>query len=111
MEKQNLTAGGTATTNSYPKRVRLFSPDGHANKDIITIVDDIYTERFVRAHARRIGWRISIRRIKAETKPVEAAKPTAKAWRKPSAIAERPRPQLGGAFNLALTQIKEGGMA
>jgi hypothetical protein len=62
MEKFRKTAGETAS--KYPKRVRMFSPDGHANNDIITTVDDIYTERFVRAHARRIGWRISVRMIK-----------------------------------------------
>jgi hypothetical protein len=109
MQNPRTTAGKTAKTNNYPKRVRLFSPDGHANKDVVTIVDDIYTERFVRAHARRIGWRISIRRID-EAKPIEATKPAPTTWRKPSALADMPRPKLGGAFNLALTQIMEGGM-
>lgn len=64
MQHNRQAAGETA--NNYPKRARLFSPDGHASKDIITRVDDIYVERFVRAHARRIGWRCSIRTIKAE---------------------------------------------
>ena len=71
MDKQRQTAGETAlrqaqgpANNNYPKRARLFSPDGHANKDIITIVSDEYVERFVRAHARRIGWRISVRMIR-----------------------------------------------
>lgn len=59
MDKQRQTAGETATT--YPKRVHLFSPDGHARKDIVTYVSDRYTERFVRSHARRIGWPISVR--------------------------------------------------
>ena len=54
----------SANNGAYPKRARLFSPDGHASKDIITRVDDIYVERFVRAHARRIGWRISVRMIR-----------------------------------------------
>ncbi len=76
MDKQNQTAGETATGRdashvsanygAYPKRARLFSPDGHAGKDIVTTVSDIYVECFVRAHARRIGWRISVRTIKPE---------------------------------------------
>lgn len=79
MDKQRQTAGTSTgsvdgeaalrqdrglANNNYPKRARLFSPDGHAGKDIITRVDDIYSERFVRAHARRIGWRISVRMIR-----------------------------------------------
>ena len=66
MQNSQKTAGETANNNGYPKRARLFSPDGHASKDIITRVDDEYVERFVRNHARRIGWRCSIRTIKAE---------------------------------------------
>ena len=62
MQHNRQAAGETA--NNYPKRARLFSPDGHASKDIITVVDDIYVERFVRAHARRIGWKCSVRTIK-----------------------------------------------
>ena len=64
MQNSLQTAGKTATPHGYPKRVRLFSPDGHANKDIITTADDIHVERFLRAHARRIGWRISVRMIR-----------------------------------------------
>lgn len=64
MNKQRQTAGETAKPNGYPKRARLFSPDGHANNDIITMVENIYVERFLRAHARRIGWRISVRMIR-----------------------------------------------
>lgn len=33
-------------------------------------------------------------------------------WRKPATIVERPRPKLGGAFNLTLTSLpKKGGAA
>ncbi len=67
MDKSRETAAQAATaTGGYPKRARLFSPDGHAGKDIVTTVSDIYVECFVRAHARRIGWRISVRTIKPE---------------------------------------------
>lgn len=59
MQNSRTTAGETAS--NYPKRARLFSPDGHARKDIVTYVGDRYTERFVRSHARRIGWPISVR--------------------------------------------------
>ena len=59
MNTQRRTAGETA--NTYPKGVHIFSPDGHARKDIVTYVGDRYTERFVRSHARRIGWPISVR--------------------------------------------------
>lgn len=81
MDKQRNAAGETANgrdarlasanNGAYPKRARLFSPDGHANNDIITVVDDIYVERFVRNHARRIGWKCSVRAIKPA-----AAEPT-----------------------------------
>lgn len=64
MENSRENAAQTAKPNGYPKRARLFSPDGHANNDIITIVSDIHVERFVRAHARRIGWKCSVRAIK-----------------------------------------------
>lgn len=62
MDKQKQAAGETAS--NYPKRARLFSPDGHAGKDIVTIVSDEYVERFVRAFARRMGRRISVRMMK-----------------------------------------------
>jgi hypothetical protein len=78
MNEQRQTAGETALrqaqgppNNNYPKRARLFSPDGHASNDIITIVSDEYVERFVRNHARRIGWKCSVRAIKPK-----AAEPT-----------------------------------
>ena len=71
MNNSRQTAGETAHNAGYPKRARLFSPDGHASKDIITVVDDIYVERFVRNHARRIGWKCSVRTIKPA-----AAEPT-----------------------------------
>ena len=79
MDKQRQTAGTSTgsvdgeaalrqdrglANNNYPKRARLFSPDGHAGKDIITRVDDIYSERFVRAHARHVparGMETSVR--------------------------------------------------
>ena len=69
MDKQKQAAGETAS--NYPKRARLFSPDGHAGKDIITTVSDEYVERFVRNHARRIGWKCSVRAMKPK-----AAEPT-----------------------------------
>lgn len=56
-----------AATSAYPKRVRIFSPDGHASRDIIATADDESTERFLRNHARRIGRRISVRPM--TTKP------------------------------------------
>lgn len=54
----------SANNGAYPKRARLFSPDGHASKDVITTVADEYVERFVRNHARCIVWRISVRKTK-----------------------------------------------
>ena len=64
MENSRENAVQSAKPNDYPKRARLFSPDGNANNDIITMVENIYVERFLRAHARRIGWRISVRMIR-----------------------------------------------
>lgn len=53
----------SAIASAYPKRARLFSPDGHARKDIVCRVDDIYVERFIRNYASRIGWKFTVRKV------------------------------------------------
>lgn len=83
--------------------------DCHSRNNIVVPIENNYEERFYRNFARRMGWPCTIRKPKAHTELQTRSE--VRAWRKPAAIVERPRPKLGGAFNLALTQIKEGGMA
>ena len=70
--------------------------DCHKRNNLIIPIEDRNEERFYRNFARRMGWPCCIRKAKVQ----------------PAAIAERPRPRLGGAFNLALTSLAmEGGEA
>ena len=104
MENQKETAGKTAKT----KTMVIFR-DCHKKNNLVLTIEDRYMERFYRNFARRMGWPCTIR--KATVQP--AAQPAETAvhnWRKPAAIAQRPRTRLGGAFNLALTSLTmEGG--
>lgn len=103
MNNQNQTAVQTA------KRTLVIFRDCHKSNNLVIPIEDKHMERFYRNFARRMGWPCTIR--KATVQP--AAQPAETAvhnWRKPAAIAQRPRTRLGGAFNLALTQITtEGG--
>lgn len=92
-----------------PKRTLVIFRDCHSKNNIVVPIENNYEERFYRHFAHRMGWPCTIRRPKAHTEL--QARAEVRAWRKPSAIEARPRPKLGGAFNLTLTQIKEGGMA
>ena len=103
MKKQKETAGMTAT------RTLVIFRDCHKKNNIVVPIENRYEERFYRNFAKRMGWLCTIRKatVQPVVQPVETAVHN---WRKPSALADMPRPKLGGAFNLALTQIMEGGL-
>lgn len=100
MQNEQRTAGETA------QRTLVIFRDCHKKNNIVIPIVSDYEERFYRHFAHRMGWLCTIRKPKAHTELTKAT-----VWRKPVAIAARPRPQLGGAFNLTLTDIKEGGVA
>ena len=100
MQNEQRTAGETA------QRTLVIFRDCHKKNNIVIPIVCDYEERFYRHFAHRMGWLCTIRKPKAHTELTKAT-----VWRKPVAIAARPRPQLGGAFNLTLTEIKEGGVA
>lgn len=100
MQNEQRTAGETA------QRTLVIFRDCHKKNNIVIPIVSDYEERFYRHFAHRMGWPCTIRKPKAHTELTKAT-----VWRKPVAIASRPRPQLGGAFNLTLTDIKEGGVA
>ena len=84
--------------------------DCHVKNNIVVDLVSSNEERFYRNFARRMGWPCCIR--KAEVQPAAMAATAENNWRKPATIVERPRPRLGGAFNLTLTSLTmEGGEA
>ncbi len=95
MEKQN-------------QKTLVIFRDCHKRNNLVIPIEDRYEERFYRNFARRMGWPCCIR--KTEVQPAAMAAAAENNWRKPATIVERPRPRLGGAFNLALTaSTMEGG--
>ena len=103
MQNSRTTAGETAK-----QRTLVIFRDCHSKNNLVIHIEDHYEERFYRNYARRMGWPCTIRKASAEAVAQQAATAVHN-WRKPAAIIERPRPQLGGAFNLALTSLSKGG--
>lgn len=100
MQNSRMTAGETA------QRTLVIFRDCHKKNNLLLDCEDTYTEKFYRNYARRMGWLCTVRtkQVQPVVKPVETA------WRKPSALAEMPRPKLFEAFNLYLTPlVKKGG--
>ena len=96
------TAGETA------KRTMVIFRDCHKKNNLVLDCENTYMEKFYRNYARRMGWLFTIRtrQVQPVVQPVETA------WRKPSALAEMPRPKLVGAFSLTLSPMAvEGGAA
>ena len=98
MQNTQTTAGKTA------QRTLVIFRDCHSKNNLVIHIEDRYEERFYRNYARRMGWPCTIRKASAEAVAQQAATAVHN-WRKPAAIIERPRPQLGGAFNLALSPL------
>ena len=104
MNETKQTAAKTAKT----KTMVIFR-DCHKKNNLVLTIEDKHMERFYSNFARRMGWPCTIRKASVEAIAQHAATAVHN-WRKPAAIIERPRPRLGGAFNLALTSLTmEGG--
>ena len=107
-DMQNLqkTAGETA-----PRTLVIFR-DCHSKNNIVVTANSDREEERVRLRAMSKGFLVTLRKPRPQEPVVTASAPSTSAWRKPAAIAERPRPRLGGAFNLTLTSLAmEGGAA
>lgn len=91
-------------------RTLVIFRDCHVKNNIVVELVSSYEERFYRNFARRMGWPCTIRKRTAQAEAQPAAPAAVHNWRKPVAIKERPRTQLGGAFCLNLYPMaKEGG--
>lgn len=105
MQHTQKTAGQTAP------RTLVIIRDCHSKHNIVVTANSDREEEKIRLRALCDGFLVALRKPKqpgCETNCTTM--PTNRTWRKPVAIAERPRPRLGGAFNLVLTQIAmEGG--
>ena len=102
MQNSRTTAGETAKPTS--PIILVIIRDCHARHNLVVTANNEREERTYRRMATKQGYLVAVRKPKAHTELTKAT-----VWRKPVAIAARPRPQLGGAFNLTLTDIKEGG--
>ena len=104
MQNTQTTAGQTA------KRTLVIIRDCHSKHNIVVTANSDREEEKIRLRALSDGFLVALRKPKqpgCETNCTTM--PTNRTWRKPAAIAERPRPRLGGAFNLALTSLPKGG--
>ena len=108
MQHTQSTAGQTA------KRTLVIFRDCHSKNNIVVTANSDREEERIRLRAMSKGFLVAVRKPRELMQNLgntyaNTCSSSAHTWRKPSAIINRPRPQLGGAFNLALTQIMEGG--
>ena len=103
MQNTQKTAGQTAP------RTLVIIRDCHAKNNIVVTANSDREEERVRLRAMSKGFLVAVRKPRPQEPVATASAPSTSAWRKPAAIAERPRPRLGGAFNLALTSLPKGG--
>ena len=106
MQNTQTTAGQTAK-----QRTLVIFRDCHSKNNIVLTANSDREEEKIRLRALSDGFLVALRKPKQPGCETNCTtKPTNRTWRKPVAIAERPRPRLGGAFNLALTSLTmEGG--
>ena len=110
MQKTRQTAGETARV-----RTLVIFRDCHSKNNIVVTANSDREEEKIRLKAMSKGFLVAVRKpreLMQNLCDTYAATCTSSAhtWRKPSAIIERPRPHLGGAFNLSLTSLAmEGG--
>lgn len=84
--------------------------DCHSRNNIVLTANSDREEEKIRLRAMSDGFLVAVRKPKQPGCETHCTTmPTSRTWRKPADIINRPRPQLGGAFNLVLTQIMEGG--
>ena len=104
MQNTQTTAGQTA------KRTLVIFRDCHAKHNILVVANSDREEEKIRLRALSDGFLVALRKPKqpgCETNCTTT--PNNRTWRKSAAIIERPRPKLGGAFNLTLTSLPKGG--
>lgn len=107
MKQQQTTAGKTA------QRTLVIFRDCHSKNNIVVVANSDREEEKIRLRAMSKGFLVALRKPRELGHNLDTtwtSQPSAHTWRKPSALAERPRTRLGGAFNLALTSLAmEGG--
>lgn len=108
MQNTQKTAGQTAP------RTLVIIRDCHAKHNILVVANSDREEEKIRLRAMSKGFLVAVRKPKLLAQELYNTCTTPASsltWRKPAAIVVRERPRLGGAFNLALTEIKKGGVA
>ena len=105
MQHTQKTAGQTA-----PRTLVIFR-DCHSKNNIVVTANNDREEERVRLRAMSKGFLVTVRKPRKQSLG-DTSTSSAHSWHKPSAIVDRPRPKLGGAFQLTLTSLpKEGGAA
>ena len=108
MQNTQTTAGQTAK-----QRTLVIFRDCHSKNNIVVVANSDREEEKIRLRAMSQGFLVALRKPRELGQILDTTRttqPSAHTWRKTAAIMERPRPQLGGAFNLMLTSLAmEGG--
>ena len=100
MQHTQKTAGETA-----PRTLVIFR-DCHSKNNIVVTANSDREEEKIRLRALSDGFLVALRKPKQSGCETNCTtKPTNRTWRKPSALMERPRPKLGGAFQLTLSPL------
>ncbi|MBQ8959399.1 MAG: hypothetical protein IJ057_13025 [Bacteroidales bacterium] len=98
-------------------RTLVIFRDCHAKNNLIVTATSDREEERIRLRAISDGYLVAVRKPRGLVQNLgntyaNTCTCSAHTWSKPSAIEQRPRPRLGGAFNLAITSLaKEGGVA
>lgn len=108
MQNSCQTAGQTA------KRTLVIFRDCHSKHNIVVTANSDREEEKIRLRALSDGFLVALRKprqLEPQLEPSLAPSPaTNHVWRKHSSIEQRPRPRLGGAFQLTLSSLAmEGG--
>lgn len=108
MQHTQKTAGQTAP------RTLVIIRDCHSKHNIVVTANSDREEEKIRLRALSDGFLVALRKprqLEPQLEPSLApSQATNHVWRKHPTIEQRPRPRLGGAFNLALTSLTmEGG--
>ena len=107
MQNTQKTAGQTA-----PRTLVIFR-DCHSKHNIVVTANSDREEEKIRLRALSDGFLVALRKPRELKQSLgDTCTSSTHSWHKPSALTERPRPKLGGAFQLTLTSLtKEGGAA
>ena len=111
MQNTQKTAGETA------QRTLVIFRDCHSKHNIVVTAKSDREEERIRLRTISDGYLVAVRKPRELMQNLgntyaNTCISSTHTWRKSSAIIDRPRTRLGGAFNLALTSLaKEGGAA